>query len=701
MGGNPDKPGRKYNSILYTILIPYAVYMMVILIVFSGMVGVIGFRSARTIIRNSLNRTLEQVYQTSDILLEYNFSYYYNLFYEDRMDYLLENEEIDPNDYPKIIDYMLDCVGRDLITYSIYLIDERRGVVFSSNEGVFSVEDFHDQEILDFLEQRNQDRFLVRELTGILGNAHKKRKVITYCFQDEETALVINIDQEKYQSLIGKNLGETSVTTEVISSDGILISGEGESVGKRIADSYLKEIITSNHENGMFDRKIGKDKYYISWRNSRYFGWVYVGKANYDDLISEFYLYSWTIVAVAMFFVLLGLWATYVLTKKIYGPLRKLVGHVDTKRAGKEKYHDEYELLNITLNELEDSVNEMQTAKYRDLQTRKGEMLQKLLYGDINENTAEEELAENGITWSGRIFCVVNFCFNHLESLKAIYSRTDMKLFCFAMINILEEYFTARGIQAYGIEEEDYAICLIMRLEEAYESSETYALKTFPNENVTDIQKLLMGAKSELERLLKPATFFVSVGRSVIGFERIHRSWLDTKYTRIYRFIRGPQLITLFTEHMESYESGVPFPWEIEKRLLASIKTANVDLSIRILEEFFKAIQKMAPDEMRWAFNQIMTSLFRVSMMNGYRMRDGSPLDWKNWTNKLNSTDTAYEMQGVLRQLMMNLHAQTDNDFSMKRLTAERIKEYVDKHYHNYTLTVTEIAAYTGLSINY
>ena len=109
----------------------------------------------------------------------------------------------------------------------------------------------------------------------------------------------------------------------------------------------------------------------------------------------------------------------------------------------------------------------------------------------------------------------------------------------------------------------------------------------------------------------------------------------------------------------------------------------------------------MAPDEMRWAFNQIMTSLFRVSMMNGYRMRDGSPLDWKNWTNKLNSTDTAYEMQGVLRQLMMNLHAQTDNDFSMKRLTAERIKEYVDKHYHNYTLTVTEIAAYTGLSINY
>lgn len=84
---------------------------------------------------------------------------------------------------------------------------------------------------------------------------------------------------------------------------------------------------------------------------------------------------------------------------------------------------------------------------------------------------------------------------------------------------------------------------------------------------------------------------------------------------------------------MESYESGIQYPWDVEKKLLSNMKISNMKTSSAEnvtagLEEFFAAVEKMAPDEMRWAINQIMISIFRTAMSNNYKMKDGSPLEW-------------------------------------------------------------------------
>ena len=119
------------------------------------------------------------------------------------------------------------------------------------------------------------------------------------------------------------------------------------------------------------------------------------------------------------------------------------------------------------------------------------------------------------------------------------------------------------------------------------------------------------------------------------------------------------------------------------------------------LDEFFLAIKKMAPDEMRWAINQIMTSVFRISMQRHYKMKDDSPLDWKAWVHKVNATDTRDEMREVLVQLLENLSIREGDIHSSKPQMAEDIKEYVEKNFCVGTLSVGEIASYVGVSVNY
>lgn len=705
-----NKIGRKNrrNGILYTTLIPYTIYMIIILVVFFVLIELLIYNHTKSTIEKSTDRTLQQIYQISDILLEYNFSYYYDVYHEEQARRYMTASEMEVNEYTAVIDYLLSHSGRDLITQSIYLYNEKMGMIFSSKDGAFPVEDFYDQEIIRFLKQSDKkERFLLRKLEGLPGSAPENENVISYCFQDETApsgngmALVINIDQEKYQKLLGENLKEASVMTEVISSEGLLISGNDRMIGEKITDVYAEDILKSNKEKDSFDCKAEDGKYYISWQNSSYFGWIYIGKANYDDLLSEFYIYNRVIIAAAVFLVLLGFFSSSILTQKIYGPLRQLMNHVNIKGIDKEKYQDEYEILKNVLSGYEASANEMQTMQHRYKINKRDEVIQRLLRGDSSWNRVENDLHETGVILNGNVYCVAGFSFNHLNSLKSVYSWEDMKIFCFTMVNILEEYLNEQGCMVYGVEDEDYSVNLIMQLDKEYEDSDEYRSGMFPSSNITDIQKLLFGAKQELEKALKPVTFFVSVGRSVTNYEGLHRSWLDTKFANIYRFTRGTQLVTLFTPHMESYESGIQYPWNIEKKLLAHMKAADKDVILTTLEDFFDAIKKMAPDEMRWAVNQITSSVFRDCMAHNYKMKDGSPLDWKNWTNKINETDTSDEMREVLTQLLMNLSIGQEDSFLEKQKIAGDIKAYVDDHFCESMLSVSEIASSTGFSVNY
>lgn len=663
----------RHNSILFTILIPFAACMIVILIAFFVLIEMLMMCGTKAVAENEADRALKQAGDLSDTLLEH-YVICYNRIGKEEIEECLQGE-LQSGRYEIVTAFLKDYREKDVLLDSIYLWNEKTDIILSSEGDICQINDFPDQEVSGLLTEHTQG-VLLRSMTDDRG---KTKETLTCIVRDEENGryvLVINLNLKLFEDRVGVDLERTET---VLEKTGQIV------VGKEGNCKYTKE----------------GSKYYVSWRRSEVGNWFYMMEIGYEEALSAYNIYSRMVAVIAILLIALEILVAFLLAKKIYIPLRKLVRHAKAGNGKAKNIHNEYEFLNGVLSEMEEDFNEMKSARERYRKSRRDEILQKMLYGDISRAEVEEESRESGLIWSKKVFCVVCFSFNHLETVKGLFSRTEMQLFCSIMINALEEYLAKRGCIAYGTEDEDYAVSLILQLDEKYENSDIYALQTFPNENVTEIQKLLFDAKTEVEKMLRPATLFVSVGRSVTEYEEIRRSWIDTKYANIYRFTRGTRRIVLFTEHMETYESGIPYPMETEKKLLYNIKAGNISEILTTLEEFFDAIRKMAPDEMKWAMNQAMTSIFKVSMINEYRMKDGSPLDWKSWTNRLNATDTADEMKEVLIQLLSNLSVKTADSGTEKRKTAERVRDYVDGHYCDNTITVTEIAEKIGLSVNY
>lgn len=698
----------QYKSILHTILIPYSGCMVLTLIIYFLLTGFLVVRHTKLMIENTANYTLEHISHISDTLLEYNFLYYCDFYGNEEVREYVNASVMMPGQYGEVTECLINCKKNDIITNSVYLYNEQLGMVFTSNGEAVPVENFYDKGIVEFFaDGSGEDVVIPRNFKEKSGSDRKSVNVITYGFHGESispgkrTALVVNIGQDRYQEIIGDKMEETSIITEVIDSDGSLVLGNNEIVAEEVPEDYIERILGSGEEKGTFDYRGKNGKYYISWQRSDFYEWIYITKADYSEMLSAFNSDNFAIIAVAVFFVLVSLFFSFLFSKRIYMPLHRLISRMNLNGIQKDRNHNEYEILNAVLKELEQNASRINNIEHRYRLRKQNEIMQKLLHGDIYWEKSESVLHDEQFLKEEAVYCVASFSFNHLDALKEIYSQTDMEVFCFSIINVLEEYLGNKGYIVYGVEDENNSVRAIIQLEEEYEKDSEYVMETFPKGNTTEIQKLLYGAKQEMESILKPITLFVSVGRSVDGPEELHRSWLDTKYANIYRFTRGTELITLFTEHMEIYESGIAYPIEIEKIFLSNLKMGKASEAMLNLDEFFLAIKKMAPDEMRWAINQIMTSVFRISMQRHYKMKDDSPLDWKAWVHKVNATDTRDEMREVLVQLLENLSIREGDIHSSKPQMAEDIKEYVEKNFCVGTLSVGEIASYVGVSVNY
>ena len=696
------------HGILYRVLLPYAAYTILVLVFFFALTEMLVVRQMKKEIQDSVYRTLEQAYNTSDILLEQNFSYFFNLYYAPQMRRYLNAETMEPNEYTEVIDYLLDCAGRDMITHSVCLYNEQLGIIFSSNEGAFPIKQFYDQEMIEcIVKNQGKNKLYPREMHWKIGSARKTSNVISYVFYDESLAdgkrmaLIVNVDQEKYQNFIGKNLEKSYVITEVIDAQGHLVSGNAAGIGERLTDGYVYRIVNSGKEKDSFDFRADDKNCYISWQNSSVFGWTYVGIADYNELFSEFNKYNSVIIFSSFCFIMIGLLFSIRFTRRIYIPMKELLSNMDLNGLENDGYQDEYELLNSAVKKLSANTNEMEVKKHRYNQAKRNEIMSRLLYGGNWPEIDIKEMKEVGLMLEGPVFSVVRFSFNHYDSLKRVYSQNDLGLFCFSVINVLEEYLGSRGYRAYGMEDGDQSVCLILQLDREYEKEEDYCLDDIPFRNITGIQKVLEAARAELEKVLNPITLSVSVGRSIRQYEQLNRSWLDTKYAMTYTFIRGTRLVVLFTSHMESYESRIPYPVEVEKKLLAGVKGTKESGIMSGVEEFFHAIEKMAPVEMKWSINQLTFSLFHIGITYNYTTKDGSPLDWKNWTNRMNAADTKEEMKNVLIQLLTNMTGRVEDSDAAKSRLAQKVRQYIDEHFQEEKLSVTEAASQVGFSTNY
>lgn len=95
-------------------------------------------KNAKEEMQMAANNSLEQSYSTASILLEHNFSYYYDLYYEDsQLISWLGKKDIDYNEYVDVIHYLEQIAGRDILTDSVYLYNADIETLYRYSENFF------------------------------------------------------------------------------------------------------------------------------------------------------------------------------------------------------------------------------------------------------------------------------------------------------------------------------------------------------------------------------------------------------------------------------------------------------------------------------------------------------------------------------------------------------------------------------------
>lgn len=160
--------------------------------------------SAEQEMQNTTNAMVMQSYHTADVLLKHNFSYYYDLFFEDsEIIRGLYAEQISDKEAVDIYMYLQKAADNDIITDSVYLYNGSQGKIYSSIPGEYILENFYDQEAVSMIvnqSSKQADVYQPRTLRVSVAGREHETSVITYILSEDldqgagAHALIVNID---------------------------------------------------------------------------------------------------------------------------------------------------------------------------------------------------------------------------------------------------------------------------------------------------------------------------------------------------------------------------------------------------------------------------------------------------------------------------------------------------------------------------
>lgn len=147
------------NSMLYKILTSYIIIVVPGFTLFAAVLANAFMRNAEHEMQNTTNTMVMQSYNTADMLLKHNFTYYYDLFFEDSdMIRGLYTEDLSAKEDVEIYTYLQKAADNDVITDSIYLYNGTAGKIYSSIPGFHSLNSFYDQEIADIMKNQAEGK---------------------------------------------------------------------------------------------------------------------------------------------------------------------------------------------------------------------------------------------------------------------------------------------------------------------------------------------------------------------------------------------------------------------------------------------------------------------------------------------------------------------------------------------------------------
>ncbi|NLO39505.1 MAG: AraC family transcriptional regulator [Ruminiclostridium sp.] len=597
---------------------------------------------------------------------------------------------------------LLNFIRSNKIIHSAYFYIQDSDFVITSNRGISRLQFFADTEWLENYQHcvtNDEDtawlptRTVNYSLENQEGEQGSSNKVITclHILKPYTTrvkgVLVINIYESSIRELINDKSTLDEGNIEIITPEGNVISHVNEFlVGTNIGDDeHIRQILDCPGSEGYLIRHTGKGKELVTFYKSDFYDWIYVGTFSVDNLLEKVNRLRQCTIYLSLFLMLLGVFISWVISKKLYNPIRRLIQDIKSRKGIDIKSGDT-EL--TILSKAFDSLIQQQ-SRLSDILEKSAESINEGYVLALLEGKAEQK---PDIDTAQALFpydyfiCAVILVDNY-KAFMDNYTAEQRKYIKMLIIKVSEELL-GTPFKCFGIAYEKHKIVLVINFDAAAQDL---------RENLVSAFIKLQG---EISKVLD-YTVSIGVGNCVHGAQFVDESFDNASDALKLKILTGYGSIHLWNEPDEEDERYF-YPYLQEKHIFNNIQAGLMEKMQDSVNDFILAVKQhrcIGYDNVVLIFNQLIgnTMKYLLDMHCNVRVVLG---DDCNLYQELASLETLDEIQLWLNRIYEVILNYFQKGNEEKKSPFEKALDYIHMNYRH-DFEMGRIADHIGISYSH
>ncbi len=525
-------------------------------------------------------------------------------------------------------------------------------------------------------------------------------KPINSASPNPEAVLVLTIDASYFSDILNYTKINENAHVFILDKDGKAVSNIENQfssfVGKQYAENVMDQMV---RESGSFTTEIENENCLVSFVQSEEYGWKYIYTIPTKEIYKNIKVSVIYVSAVSLICMFLGIGFSYLLARKLYNPINKLVNTVKGNSGdGVEKIRIRNDIDYI------------------------GENIQLLM--DKNKNF--EELFEENFT------LLKNTLLNNLLKSTVVIDEQVWEKLMFYKCNLLKEaryYVCVMGIDDFESFSHDYSERQIGMLQ-IYQTGIIYEVCNESSNFVVEVVRLnnyelglIVSAspeagdetetKERLEALIEKLqqrivenaryTVTIGVGSECGSIDNLMLSYNEAMSAYGYKVIKGTNGIIHINDIPKVQEWYYVHPVDIEKRIFKFMKAGDREEVFKALDSYFEYAKKNISDYtvIRYTHFHLLDATLKCCLDMAININDVFP-EKTNLFNEILAQKSLAAMNVWLKNLFQTI---LDYICTKKNNKTEdiikRALDFINENYNSADMSLESVSESMDFSVSY
>jgi len=459
--------------------------------------------------------------------------------------------------------------------------------------------------------------------------------------------------------------------------------------------NYVKQILNSKATQGHFIEKVDGTSCIINFMTSERTNLIFINITPYQTLLESMNKMLNILLIMFILVFIVGIPVSYFISKKIYSPIDRIIKNVKKNLSSidaveKNKNSNELDYLSSAINKILNTSLSLKNLSSEDSIFIKQKILKDLLLNSLNNvKVIEKKLIDLNIHLDAKKLMIFVLRIDSYKKFSSIYSKEDIELFHYALINICIEVI-GNKYKCEVVDMEADHISIILNIGEEPSS-----------QALISIIELI---KQTQDIIFNSLHFSVSAG---IGTFANTLSELPKSYKWAYEYTNykikyGPNSILYHDKVVTEIKENYKYPEDKEKLIFDAIKSGKIeDVDLHLINMLEELLNFRYPDTLMYIMQLAMNS--RKLLNNLKKVSDEDLLiNFDFFRENLEKFESIREVHHWLMSSYNHtlLQLQETKDHKKEKIV-DKIIFYIELNYNDSILSTDYLADYVKISPNY